>query len=81
MTKVTVSTTVKPGWQTTEFWTVVAVNLWAMFGAMLPPAWQATVVSIATGMYGVSRAVTKFAASTGSGATAAAVAEATEANR
>jgi hypothetical protein len=53
---------VKQGWKTTEFWTTVGVNLWAMFGGMLPPAAQATVVAVATGAYGIARAVTKFGA-------------------
>jgi len=52
----------KPGWKTTEFWLSLAASVWAIFGHALPPLVQGVVVAVATGAYGVGRAVTKASA-------------------
>jgi len=51
----------KPGWQTSEFWLSVAASVWAVVGHALPATAQAVVVAVASGAYAVGRAITKAA--------------------
>jgi hypothetical protein len=52
------STTLKPGVRTTEFWLTLAVNagaLIASFADALPPRYAALAATVSTGLYALAR--------------------------
>lgn len=57
------TTTVKPGWKTTEFWGKVAVQVFGVVGAIkgfLPVNLATLIVAGLEGVYSIARAVVKF---------------------
>jgi len=56
------STPVKPGWQTTEFWGKVAVQVFGILGAVkgfLPPTTATLIIGILEGIYTIGRSFVK----------------------
>jgi hypothetical protein len=57
------TTPVKPGWQTTEFWGKVAVQVFMLFGAakgFLSPDKAALIAAVLESVYGIARSVVKY---------------------
>lgn len=55
--------TAKPGWQTTEFWGKVAIQVFTVVGAVkgfIAPEKAALISSVLEGIYGIARSVVKF---------------------
>ena len=57
------TTTVTPGWKTTEFWGKVAVQLFTVYGmvsGLLPADKAALILGLMESIYGVARAIVKI---------------------
>ena len=55
--------TLKPGYQTTEFWIVVLTNVAAVVAASaswLPPKWAAGTAAVASAAYAIARGLSKL---------------------
>ena len=53
---------VKPGWKTTEFWTMALANLAAIVGMVagfLPAEWAAIALAVVDGLYAIGRGLAK----------------------
>lgn len=56
------STTVTPGWKTTEFWLTVLTNIITIAGSLqgiVPAQTAAIITAVANGVYGILRTITK----------------------
>ncbi len=51
--------TVKPGYQTTEFWLSLGISLWAAANQALPATWSAIIAGVLGGVYTIARTLHK----------------------
>jgi len=52
----------KAGWQTSEFWLTVALDIGSLASALqgsLPPKWAGIAAAVSTSCYALSRGITK----------------------